>query len=39
VRGICKNSLTPIKIPNLKNMGIEEGEKMKAKGIHNIFKK
>jgi hypothetical protein len=28
-----------IKTPNLKNMGIEEGEKMQAKGTGNIFNK
>jgi hypothetical protein len=39
VKGICKNSLTPIKRPNLRMMGIENGEKVQAKGIHNIFNK
>jgi chromosome segregation ATPase len=28
-----------IKTPNLRIMGIEEGEEVQAKGIHNIFKK
>jgi hypothetical protein len=28
-----------IKRPNLRIIGIEEGEDMQAKGIHNIFKK
>jgi chromosome segregation ATPase len=28
-----------IKRPNLRIMGIEEGEKVQAKGIHNIFNK
>jgi chromosome segregation ATPase len=28
-----------IKRPNLRIMGIEEGEEVQAKGIHNIFKK
>jgi hypothetical protein len=28
-----------IKRPNLKIMGIEEGEEVQAKGIHNIFNK
>jgi chromosome segregation ATPase len=28
-----------IKRPNLRNMGIEEGEEMQAKGICNIFNK
>jgi hypothetical protein len=28
-----------IKRPNLRIMGIEEGEDMQAKGIHNIFNK
>jgi hypothetical protein len=28
-----------IKKPNLRIMGIEEGEEMQAKGIHNIFNK
>jgi hypothetical protein len=32
----CTNS---IKRPNLRIMGIEEGEEVKAKGIHNIFNK
>jgi hypothetical protein len=27
------------KRPNLRIMGIEEGEKVQAKGIHNIFNK
>jgi septal ring factor EnvC (AmiA/AmiB activator) len=26
-----------IKIPNLRIMGIEEGEEVQAKGIHNVF--
>jgi hypothetical protein len=34
MKGICKNSPTPSK-----DMGIEEGEEVKAKGIHNIFNK
>jgi hypothetical protein len=38
VKGICKNSGTPSK-PNLRVMGIEEGEEVQAKGIHNIFNK
>jgi hypothetical protein len=28
-----------IKRPNLKIMGIEEGEEVQAKGIHNMFNK
>jgi hypothetical protein len=28
-----------IKIPNLRLMGIEEGEEVQAKGMHNIFNK
>jgi hypothetical protein len=28
-----------IKRPNLRIMGIEEGEKMQAKGIHTVFNK
>jgi alcohol dehydrogenase class IV len=28
-----------IKIPNLRTMGIEEGEEVQAKGMHNIFNK
>jgi hypothetical protein len=28
-----------IKRPNLRNMGIEEGEQVQAKGISNIFNK
>jgi hypothetical protein len=28
-----------VKRPNLKIMGIEEGEEVQAKGIHNIFNK
>jgi hypothetical protein len=28
-----------IKRPNLRIMGIEEGEEVQAKGIHNIFSK
>jgi archaeosine-15-forming tRNA-guanine transglycosylase len=28
-----------IKTPNLRIMGIEEGEEVQAKGIHNIFNK
>jgi archaeosine-15-forming tRNA-guanine transglycosylase len=28
-----------IKRPNLRIMAIEEGEEVKAKGIHNIFNK
>jgi hypothetical protein len=28
-----------IKRPNLRIMGIEEGEEMQAKGMHNIFNK
>jgi hypothetical protein len=28
-----------IKRPNLRIMGIEEGEELQAKGIHNIFNK
>jgi hypothetical protein len=27
------------KRPNLRIMGIEEGEEVQAKGMHNIFKK
>jgi archaeosine-15-forming tRNA-guanine transglycosylase len=30
---------TSIKRPNLRIMGIEEGEEVQAKGIHNIFNK
>jgi hypothetical protein len=37
VKGICKNSPTPIKRPNLRIMDIEE--EVQAKGIHNIFNK
>jgi chromosome segregation ATPase len=29
----------PIKRPNLRTMGIEEGEEVQAKGMHNIFNK
>jgi hypothetical protein len=36
VKGIIKNS---IKRPNLRIMGIEEGEEEKDKGIRNIFNK
>jgi hypothetical protein len=39
VKGICKNSPTPSKRPNLRIMGIEEGDEVQAKGIHNIFNK
>jgi hypothetical protein len=28
-----------IKTPNLRIMGIEEGEELQTKGIHNIFNK
>jgi hypothetical protein len=28
-----------IKRPNLRIMGLEEGEEVQAKGMHNIFKK
>jgi hypothetical protein len=28
-----------IKRPNLRIMGIEEGEEVQAKGVHNIFNK
>jgi hypothetical protein len=28
-----------IKIPNLRTMGIEEGEEVQVKGMHNIFNK
>jgi archaeosine-15-forming tRNA-guanine transglycosylase len=28
-----------IKRPNLRIMGIEEGEELQAKGIHNVFNK
>jgi hypothetical protein len=28
-----------IKRPNLRNTGIEEGEEVQAKGMHNIFNK
>jgi hypothetical protein len=40
---ICERNMQEltdsIKRPNLVLMGIEEGEKVKAKGIHNIFNK
>jgi hypothetical protein len=39
VKRKCKNSLTPSKRPNLKIMGIKEGEEVQAKGMHNIFNK
>jgi hypothetical protein len=39
VKGICKNSQTPIKRANLRLMGIEEGEEVQPKGIYKIFKK
>jgi hypothetical protein len=29
----------PIKKPNLRIMGIKEGEEVQTKGIHNIFDK
>jgi hypothetical protein len=32
VKGICKNSPTPSKDPNMRIMGIEEGEECKQKG-------
>jgi chromosome segregation ATPase len=39
----CKRNMQEltdsIKRPNLRIMGIEEGEDMQAKGIHNIFNK
>jgi archaeosine-15-forming tRNA-guanine transglycosylase len=31
--------INSIKRPNLRIMGIEEGEDVQAKGIHNIFNK
>jgi hypothetical protein len=31
--------INSIKNPNLRIMGIEEGEEVQAKGIHNIFNK
>jgi hypothetical protein len=31
--------INSIKRPNLKIIGIEEGEQVQAKGIHNIFNK
>jgi hypothetical protein len=40
---ICERNMQEltdsIKRPNLTIMGIKEGEKVKAKGIHNIFNK
>jgi hypothetical protein len=38
VKGICKNSPTPSK-PDLRILGIEEGEEVQTKGTHNIFNK
>jgi hypothetical protein len=38
MKGICKNSPTPIKRPNLRIISIEEGEEVQPKGIHNTFK-
>jgi archaeosine-15-forming tRNA-guanine transglycosylase len=39
----CKRNMQEltkaIKRPNLRIMGIEEGEEVQAKGIHNIFNK
>jgi hypothetical protein len=39
----CKTNMqeltNSIKIPNLRNMGIDKGEEVQAKGIHNIFNK
>jgi hypothetical protein len=37
VKRKCKKSLTPSK--DLRILGIEEGEEVQAKGIHNIFNK
>jgi hypothetical protein len=37
VKGICKNSVTPSKRPNLTIMGTEE--EVQVKGMHNICKK
>jgi archaeosine-15-forming tRNA-guanine transglycosylase len=34
-----KELTNSIKRPNLRIMGIEEGEEVQAKGIHNIFNK
>jgi hypothetical protein len=34
-----KEHTNSIKRPNLRIMGIKEGEEMQAKGIHNIFNK
>jgi hypothetical protein len=39
VKRKCKNLLDSIKRPNLRIMGIEEGEEVQAKGMHNIFNK
>jgi hypothetical protein len=40
---ICERNMQEltdsIKRPNLRIMGIEEGEEVQAKGIHNIFNK
>jgi hypothetical protein len=40
---ICERNMqeltNSIKRPNLRIMGIEEGEEVEAKGIHNIFNK
>jgi hypothetical protein len=38
VKGISKNSATPSKDQTCES-GIEEGEEVQAKGIHNIFNK
>jgi chromosome segregation ATPase len=40
---VCKSNMQEltdsIKRPNLRIMGIEEGEEVQAKGIHNVFNK
>jgi hypothetical protein len=38
VKGKCKLT-DSIKRPNLRIMGIEEGEEVPSKGMHNIFNK
>jgi hypothetical protein len=37
VKGIFRNSLTPLKDQMF--MGIEQGEEVQTKGIHNVFNK
>jgi hypothetical protein len=38
VKGIRNNSVAPSR-PNLRIIGIEEGNEVHVKGIHNIFNK